>query len=45
MDLRLWKKETTKFLSWLYKDANLYLQRKYDRYVKYFCKNNFSNVA
>lgn len=45
MDLRLWKKETTQFLSWLYKDANLYLQRKYDRYVKYFCKNNFSNVA
>lgn len=27
------------FLDWLYLDANLYMQRKYDRYIKYFNKN------
>ena len=26
------------FLDWLYLDANLYMQRKYDRYIKYFNK-------
>lgn len=26
------------FLGWLYLDANLYMQRKYDRYIKYFNK-------
>lgn len=24
-----------KLLNWMYKDADLYLQRKYDRYIKY----------
>lgn len=27
------------FLDWLYADANLYMQRKYDRYIKYFYEN------
>lgn len=30
-------KESSKiFMDWLYLDANLYMQRKYDRYLKYF---------
>lgn len=29
-----------KFLDWIYKDADLYLQRKYDRYCKYYNINN-----
>lgn len=28
------------FLDWIYKDADLYLQRKYDRYCKYYGINN-----
>lgn len=28
------------FLDWLYTDANLFLQRKYDRYQQYFYTNN-----
>lgn len=27
------------FLDWLYKDANLYMKRKYDRYLKYYYNN------
>ena len=28
------------FLDWIYKDAEIYLQRKYDRYCKYYNINN-----
>lgn len=28
-----------KFLDWIYLDANLYMQRKYNRYINYFYKN------
>ena len=31
---------TRKFLDWIYQDANIYLQRKYDRYIDYFDINN-----
>ena len=29
-----------KFLNWMYKDSDIYLQRKYDRYCKYYNINN-----
>lgn len=29
-----------KFLDWIYLDANIYLQRKYDRYIDYYNINN-----
>lgn len=29
-----------KFLDWIYQDATIYLQRKYDRYVDYYNMNN-----
>lgn len=29
-----------KFLDWIYKDATMYLQRKYDRYVEYYDINS-----
>ena len=29
-----------KFLDWIYQDADLFLQRKYDRYCKYYNINN-----
>ena len=29
-----------KFLDWIYQDADLYLQRKYDRYCDYYDINN-----
>lgn len=31
---------TRKFLDWIYQDANIYLQRKYDRYIDYLDINN-----
>ena len=31
---------TKKFLDWIYQDANIYLQRKYDRYIDYLDINN-----
>ena len=29
-----------KFLDWIYKDATIYLERKYKRYVDYYELNN-----
>lgn len=31
---------TKQFLDWLYKDATIYMERKYKRYVKYFYMDN-----
>lgn len=33
-----------KFLDWIYRDADLYLQRKYNRYCKYYNINNSLSV-
>lgn len=34
------KMDIKSFLDWIYKDAEIYLQRKYDRYCKYYNINN-----
>lgn len=36
--------QTKRVMDWLYKDAELYLERKHDRYLTYFYENN-SQVA
>lgn len=33
------------FLDWIYQDAELYLQRKYDRYVEYYNVSNSVNKS
>lgn len=33
------------FLDWIYQDANLFLQRKYDRYVEYYNLQNSVNKS
>ena len=44
--LKIWKKEhVKKFLDCIYKDANLYLKRKYDIYVSKYCsEENIDNT-
>ena len=42
------KNQIKKFMDWMYLDADLFLQRKYDRYIQYFYKDddvNNSSVA
>lgn len=34
------KVQTKSVMDWLYKDAELYLERKYDRYLSYYYENN-----
>lgn len=34
------KNKSKKFLDWIYQDAEIFLQRKYDRYCKYYNINN-----
>lgn len=36
--LSMTKTSAKKFLDWLYEDADLYMKRKYDRYIDYFYK-------
>lgn len=33
------------FFDWLYKDANLYLKRKYDIYKSKYCDENINNIS
>lgn len=45
MNLRMCGRLQTKtIMDWLYKDAELYLKRKHDRYLSYYYENN-SQVA
>ena len=37
------KNQIKKFMDWMYQDADLFLQRKYDRYLEYFYNEN-SNI-
>lgn len=34
-----------KFLDWIYDDAELYMKRKYDRYIEYFYPENIKDVV
>ena len=34
------KADSINFLNWIYKDATIYLERKYKRYVDYYELNN-----
>lgn len=45
--LTIWKKSDIKvFLDAIYKDANLYLQRKYDIYISKYCsEENINNIS
>lgn len=37
------RNQIKKFMDWMYQDADLFLQRKYDRYLEYFYEEN-SNI-
>lgn len=37
--LMLRKEETIRFCNWIYEDANLYMERKYNRFITNFCNN------
>ncbi len=44
--LMVTKKHLNKiFFDWLYKDANLYLKRKYDVYKSKYCNDNINNIS
>ncbi len=44
--LMIIKKHLNKiFFDWLYKDANLYLKRKYDVYKSKYCDENINNIS
>lgn len=38
--IQLGVKDSTSFLTWIYKDANIYLVRKYDKYINLIVNNN-----
>ena len=37
--LMLRKEETIRFCNWIYEDANLYMERKYNKFIANFCNN------
>lgn len=44
--LMVTKKHLNKiFFDWVYKDANLYLKRKYDVYKSKYCNNNINDIS